>query len=402
MNSDLSSLRFVTKAIPNMGARPRELSHTMVPHPLSYQELPFDPEYTLYNNRLTPESLNHVTEDEMYWKVRTEVIFRHTGELPIEISGPDAESLLNRLFTRDVSKVKVGRCSYQFACYHDGGMITDGILLRLAQDRFWMVQADGDMFSWYKAHAHGLDVKISDPNVWVSQIQGPHSIEVLKSVASNLPDPFRYFDLTEVTIAGQKAIISRSGFSNELGWEIYLMPDTDIAAIGDHILKVGETFGMTLTGAPVFRARRIEAGLLNAGTDFDDETTPFEVGLGHMVEFDHRDFIGREALEKAERACRTWGMRVTDGVAILGRAIKVDDQVTGRVCSSGWSPYQGCGVAFVRMDDPTQGPGTHVQVEGIDGSVLEGELCTLPMYDKNRLIPRGKLVDIPTQPIPKK
>ena len=116
----------------------------MVPHPLSYQELPYDPEYTLYNNRLTPESLNHVTEDEMYWKVRTEVVFRHTGELPIEISGPDAESLLNRIFTRDVSKVKVGRCSYQFACYHDGGMITDGILLRLAQDKFWMVQADGD------------------------------------------------------------------------------------------------------------------------------------------------------------------------------------------------------------------------------------------------------------------
>ena len=129
------------------------------------------------------------------------VIFRHTGELPIEISGPDAESLLSHVFTREVSKVKVGRCSYQFACYHDGGMITDGVLLRLAQDRFWMVQADGDMFSWYKAHAHGLDVTISDPNVWVSQVQGPRSIEVLKSVAGSLPDPFRYFDLSEVTIA---------------------------------------------------------------------------------------------------------------------------------------------------------------------------------------------------------
>ena len=108
MNSDLSSLRFVTKAIPNMGARPRELSHTMVPHPLSYQELPFDPEYTLYNNRLTPESLNHVTEDEMYWKVRTEVIFRHTGELPIEISG----LLLNPRLKWDVARMDrtLNRC----------------------------------------------------------------------------------------------------------------------------------------------------------------------------------------------------------------------------------------------------------------------------------------------------
>ena len=116
MNSDLSSLRFVAKAIPNKGARPRELSHTMAPHPLSYQELPYDPEYTLYNNRLTPESLNHVTEDEMYWKVRTEVVFRHTGELPIEISGPDAESLLNRIFTRNVSKVRSGSCSFRSIC----------------------------------------------------------------------------------------------------------------------------------------------------------------------------------------------------------------------------------------------------------------------------------------------
>ena len=180
------------------------------------------------------------------------------------------------------------------------------------------------------------------------------------------------------------------------------MPDTDVVAIGDHILKVGKVFGMIITGIPVFRARRIEAGLLTAGTDFDDMTTPFEVGLGHMVEFDHRDFVGREALEKAEGACRTWGMRVNGGVAILGRAIKVDGQVAGRVCSSGWSPYQGCGVAIVRMDDSAQGPGSQVKVEGINGSMLDGELCTLPMYDKNRLTPRGKLVDIPTQPIPKK
>ena len=82
-------------------------------------------------SRLTPEKLDTATDDEMYWAVRTNVIFRHTGELPIEISGPDAETLLNKVFTRSVSKVKPGRCSYQFACYHDGGMITDGVLLRL-------------------------------------------------------------------------------------------------------------------------------------------------------------------------------------------------------------------------------------------------------------------------------
>ena len=400
MHTDLSQHRFVAKAVPNHGARPRELARTMPAHPLSYMELPYDPEYTLYNNRLTPEALSNATDDEMYWKVRTEVIFRHTGELPIEISGPDAEALLNRVFTRNVSKVRPGRCSYQFACYHDGGMITDGVLLRLAEDRFWMAQADGDLFSWYKAHAAGMDVRIHDPNVWVSQIQGPRSLEVLAAVLDGpMPDPFRYFDCVEVYIAGQPCWISRSGFTNELGWEVYLLPDTDIAAIGDHILNTGQAFGMIITGTPVFRARRIEAGLLNAGSDFGEETTPFEAGLGAFVEFDDRDFIGREALEGADPACRTWGMRVTGGVARLGRIITVGGEIVGRVCSSGYSPFQGCGVCIVRMDNPTHGPGMKVQVEVTDGSRCDAELCTLPMYDADRLIPRGKLVDIPTRPI---
>ena len=399
LSPELASKRFVAKALPNRGARPRELARTLAPHPLSYMELPFDPEYTLYNGRLTPESLSHASEDQMYWAVRTGVIFRNTGELPIEISGPDAEKLLNTVFTRNVSKVKPGRCSYQFACYHDGGMINDGVLLRLADDRFWMAQADGDLFNWYKAHAKGMDVRIHDPGVWVSQIQGPRSLEVLEAVlGGQMPDPFRYFDCAEVSIAGQPCVISRSGFTNELGWEIYLLPETDIPAIGDHIMEVGQEFGMMLTATPVFRARRIEAGLLNAGSDFGPETTPFEAGLGTFVEFDERDFIGREALEKADRACRTWGMRVTGGVAQLGRTITLGRKVAGRICSSGYSPYQGCGVCIVRMDDATKGPGTTVMVESTEGSLLEAELCTLPMYDAERLIPRGKVVDIPTIP----
>ncbi len=400
MHPDLKKLRFSVKPFPVEGNRPVELARTMAVHPLTYQELPFEPEYSLYAGRLTPEKMTNATPDEMYWAARQGIILRHTGEHPFEIAGPDALKLLQRIFPRDVSKVKTGRCSYQFACYHDGGMITDGLLLRVADDRFWFAQADGDLFSWYMAHSAGLDVTISDPEVWVSQIQGPRSLEVLEAVLDGpMPDPFRYFDCAEVSIAGQPCVISRSGFTNELGWEIYLLPGTDIPAIGDTIIQIGEGFGMLLTATPVFRARRIEAGLLNAGTEFDADTTPFEAGLGAFVEFDERDFIGRKALEGADRACRTWGMRVTGGVAQLGRTITLNGAVAGRVCSSGYSPYQNCGVSLVRMDDAANGPGTAVTVEGTDGASLAGELCTLPMYDADRLIPRGKLVDIPARRI---
>ena len=134
----------------------------MKPHPLSYMELPFDPEYFLYNNRMSPESLNNATPDEQYWAVRQSVIFRNTGEFPVEISGPDAEKFANFIFTRDVTKINPGRCSYQFACYHDGGMITDGVMLHLRRDKLWMAQADGELMKWYLAFANNFNVSDSE------------------------------------------------------------------------------------------------------------------------------------------------------------------------------------------------------------------------------------------------
>lgn len=400
MSDQLRDIRFVVKPMPADGVRPNELAtNTMRVHPLTYQELAHDPEYVLYNNRLTPFRLNNATADEMYWKVRREVILRNTGELPIEIRGPDAERLLNRVFTRDVSKVRTGRCSYQFACYDDGGMITDGVLLRLADDRFWMAQADGDLFSWYKAHAAGLDVEVVDPEVWISQVQGPRSLEVLEAVVDGeYPDPFRYFDLAEVTIAGQPVVLSRSGFTNELGWEFYMGPDIDHAAVGDRILEVGEPFGMIITSTEVFRARRIEAGLLNAGTDFDATTTPFQAGLGAFVDLDKGDFVGKDALLAADRRRTVWGMRTDDGIARLGRVMHREGAIAGQVASSGWSPFQECGVAIVRVDDPDLGIGEQFEVECINGTRRTGTICDLPMYDEAREIPRGKLIDIPEIP----
>ena len=151
MQNELNKVRFSVKPLKSNDNKVVELARTVGIHPLAYQELPYDPEYSFYAGRLNPEVLSHATADEMYWKVRQEVIFRHTGEHPYEISGPDAEKLLQKIFTRDISKVKVGRCSYQFACYNDGGMLTDGVLLKLEENKFWFVQADGDLFSWYKA-----------------------------------------------------------------------------------------------------------------------------------------------------------------------------------------------------------------------------------------------------------
>lgn len=399
MTNHHTNLKFVVTASEASGARPNELVRTMAPHPLIYQELPYNPKYTIYNRRLAAVEMDNYTADEVYWAVRRKVIMRHTGELPLEIRGPDAEKLLNLVLTRNISKVKVGRCSYQFACYDDGGMITDGVLMRLAKDRFWYAQADGDLFSWFKAHARGMDVEVFDPKVWVSQVQGPDSLKVLEAALDGAyPKRFRYFDVAEVQIAGETVIIARSGFTNELGWEFYLLPHGDAQAVGNRILEAGKPFGLMPTSAEAFRARRIEAGLHNAGSDFDETTTPFAAGLGDMVDFKKADFIGKAALLAADKRCRTWGMRVDGGVAHIGRVLTHNGAPAGRVCSSAWSPFQQCGVALVRLDDPDLGAGTRLEVECVDGETRTAEVCETPMYDKKRLIPRGKLVDIPEIP----
>jgi glycine cleavage system aminomethyltransferase T len=397
MSDGRQEIRFAVLPLPAEDAHLNEFARTMVPHPLVHQELPYEPQYTIYNRRLTAIEMNTASAEDAYWRLRRHVILRHTGELPIEVRGPDAEKLLNLVFTRDVTRIAVGRCSYQFACNYEGGMIIDGVLVRLADDRFWYGQADGDLSPWLEAHARNMDVEIVDPEVWVSQVQGPDSLEVLAaSVDGPYPDPFRYFDAAHVRIAGQRIVITRTGFTNELGWEFYLPPDVDAHAVGERILEAGKPYGMTPVA--VGGARRIEAGLLNAGSDFDETVTPFAAGLGSMVNLNKADFIGKAALQDADKRRRTWGLRVPGGVARLGKGLSKDGAPAGRVCSTAWSPLQRCGVAIVRLDDPDLGPGTAIDVVCRDGENRPAQICGLPMYDEERQIPRGERVDIPDRP----
>ena len=401
MHDSLKKVRFSIKPSMIEKGRSLELARTLPVHPLTYQELPFDPEYSQYAGRLTTEKLSNATPDEMYSKTRQEIILRHTGEYPYEVSGPDALKLLQKIFPRDISKVNVGRCSYQFACYHDGGMITDGLLLRIEENKFWFAQADGDLFSWYKANAHGLNVNITDPDVWVSQVQGPKSMELLDHlIDEDIAKTWKYFDWTTVTIKGEKLIISRTGFTNELGWELYLRPENNAELIGDLILEEGKKMGMILTATPSFRGRRIEAGLLSAGQDFDKNTNPFSVGLGKFVDLEKENFIGKDALVAADKNCKTWGIRIKDGIALKGNSLNIKDKLVGKVTSSTWSPYQVCGVGIVHMSNYDLGPGAILDVKCTDGNIRKGELCKLPMYDAKGEIVRGVNKDIPSQPKP--
>ena len=401
MNDLINKYRFTVKPVSLENSNSLELARSIQVHPLTYQELPYDPEYSNYAGRLTLEKLSNVSPEEMYWKARREIIFRHTGEHPFEISGPDSLKFLQKIFPRDISKIAVGRCSYQFACYHDGGMITDGILLRIDKDKYWFAQADGDLFSWYKAHSKNFNVEIHDPNVWVSQVQGPLSMKLLENLSNGFSEnDWKYFDWKELQILDQKVIVSRSGFTNELGWEIYFRPENETEKIGDYILEQGKKLGMILVATPGFRCRRIEAGLLSAGQDFSKNTNPFSVGLGRFINFDKENFIGKEALMSSEKKCKTWGIRVVSGTAIKGESIKLNEEEIGKITSSTWSPYQVCGVGIVHLNNNENGPGDIVDVKCTDGKLHKGQICKLPMYDEKGEIVRGIDRNIPHEPKP--
>lgn len=364
-------------------------------HPYHYIERPKGPHYCVYNRRQMACCFDDHSTEDGYWRLRQQAAVLHTGELPLQFEGPDAERLLNKLFTKDISKVKPGRCAYGLACYEDGGLLVDGILLRLSDDQFWYAQADGDFYSWARAHSSGMDVQITDPGIYVSQVQGPHSLKILEAAADDgMPEPFGYFAQARVSFGGQRVVITRTGYTNELGWEFYTEPQHDADALWNHLSRAGEPFGMDIFGLDAMHIRRIEAGILNAGSDFDMTTTPYDVGLGMFVDLDKPDFIGRTALSQAQRSPRLTGV-LTDAEPHIGADVMINGETAGKVTAGAFSPFLQRGIGLVLMDAPGHAEGTAVSVGGIDGALHTGELASLPLYDKAGDIQRGRKEDIP-------
>lgn len=365
-------------------------------HPYHYIERPKGPHYCVYNRRHMAVCFDDHSTEDGYWRLRQKAAVLNTGELPLQFEGPDAELLLDKLFTKDMTKVKVMRCAYGLACYEDGGLLVDGILLRLEQNKFWYAQADGDFYSWARAHASGMDVEITDPNVFVSQVQGPNALKILEAASDNgIPETFGYFAVAKVMFGGQEVVITRTGYTNELGWEFYTEPHHNAEALWAHLETAGKPHGMEIFGLDAMNIRRIEAGILNAGSDFNHTTTPYDVGLGRFVDQDKSDFIGKGALQNAKRETRHFGIKCDGGEPLISGAVEIDGKRVGTVTAGAISPYLGYGIGYALMDSSQHGSGTLVYVGCKDSSIQKAELIELPFYDKLAEIPRGKKINIP-------
>jgi aminomethyltransferase len=323
-----------------------------------------------------------------------------------EVLGPDAETLLQRTLTRDVRRLAGGQVVYAAMCYEHGGMIDDGTLFRLGRDNFRWIGGDEYGGIWLREQAQKLSLK-----VWVKSatdqihnvaVQGPKSRDILQAVVWTPPtrpalEELAWFRFTVGRIGGYDGIpimVSRTGYTGELGYEIWCHPN-DAPAVWDAVMAAGAPHGIAPFGLEALDMVRIEAGLIFAGYEFDDQTDPFEAGIGFAVALkNEEDFIGRDALirRKANPQGRLVGLElVGNETAAPGDCVHIGRARIGSVTSATRSPVLRKNIALARLAVEHSEPGTEVEVGKLDGHQkrLPATVVRFPFYDPDKTRVRG-------------
>ena len=326
-----------------------------------------------------------------YWTLRRKALIYDVPEKPVEISGPDAVPFLEKVLSRNVATLTEGRGRYAIACTPQGGVFMDGVLFRLGGERFWYVQADGAFETWLMAHSGGYDITISDPQSRVMQIQGPASMDIMQAASAGQIDArMRRFQAGFFDLGGQQLYVSRTGFTGELGYEVYCNGEaTDHLALWDHLMAAGEAYGMEFSSTRSMTIRRIEAGILGNMTDMDTSMTPFEAGLGAFIDMDKGDFIGRAALVDADRRTLLYGVRCKDAVPGRGSAVLDGEWSVATLTAGVASPTLGCGIGYARFQEPGEWSNRELKVRLPDAGVQPCTVVGLPFFDPEKLIVRG-------------
>jgi aminomethyltransferase len=312
---------------------------------------------------------------DAYWQLVTGVTLWDVGtERQVEITGPDAFAFTNALIVRDLGTCPVGRCRYAPVTTAEGGIVNDPVLLRLAEDHFWLSCSDSDLLLWamgVAVHA-GLDVEIREPDVSPVQIQGPRSTGVIEALFGGRValDPFA---LVRTELDGIPVVVTRTGWSGELGYEIFLCDERYGDALWDRVLTAGKPFGIVVTGPSDIN--RVEAGIIAYRSDMDLGTNPYEVGLGRLVDLDTPDdFIGKAALTRI----RDEGVRrMLVGIEIEGKPLRDPFEARWPVTAGGTtigavtvavhSPRLGRNIGYAMVGVDHAAPGTRFDVHAPSG-----------------------------------
>jgi len=338
-----------------------------------------------------------------YWACRERAAIMDLSPLrKFEVTGPDAEALLQYALTRNVRKLAVGQVVYTAMCYEHGGMIDDGTLYRLGDNNFRWICGDDYAGIWLRELAERLELKAwvrsSTEQLHNIAVQGPKSRDILRDVVWTPPSQptlqeLGWFRFTIGRIGGYDGpavVVSRTGYTGELGYEVFCHPN-DALAVFDVVWKAGEPHGLAPLGLEALDMLRIEAGLAFAGYEFCDQTDPFEAGIGFTVPLNSKndDFIGREALlqRKAHPQRVLVGLEMDGDEAVAhGDCIHSGRAQVGVITSAARSPILGKTIALARIDALHAELGTCLEVGKLDGQQkrLPARVVRFPHYDPEK------------------
>ena len=343
-----------------------------------------------------------------YWACREKAVVLDLSPLrKFEVTGPDAEALMQWTLTRDVKKLSVGQVVYSAMCYEHGGMIDDGTLFRLGRDNFRWIGGDDYGGIWLREQAEKLGLKVmvrsSTDQLHNLAVQGPNSREIMRRMIWTAPhqptvDELGWFRFTVARLGGPEGaplVVSRTGYTGELGYELFCHPKDGIA-LYDAIWNHGRDLGLRPMGLAALDMVRIEAGLIFAGYDFSDQTDPFEAGIGFTVPLKSKtdDFIGRDALIRRKENPR-WkfvGLEIDAAVDVgHGDTIHMGRAQVGVVTSATRSPILGKNIALARVDVAHAEAGTALEVGKLDGQQkrLPAVIVPLSHYDPKKTRPQS-------------
>ena len=348
--------------------------------------------FSVYNHMYIPRDFGN--PEQNFWNLVNNAILCDVAvERQVEITGPDAAKFVQMLTPRNLSKMAVGQCKYILITNAQGGILNDPILLRLAENHFWISLADSDILLWAQGVAvhSGMDVTITEPDVSPLQLQGPQSGKIMQALFGDDILTLKYYWLRELELDGIPVLVSRTGWSSELGYEVYLRDGSRGDALWERIMAAGLEFG--LKPGHTSSIRRIEGGMLSYHADADINTNPFELGFDRLVDLEMDvDFIGKEALKKikANGITRTQIGLVLECAPLAGPNtrfwdIQKDDVVVGRVTSAVYSPRLNQNIALAMVDINHAVLGSSVSVMTHSGP-CEATVVERPFFDPKKSI----------------
>lgn len=348
--------------------------------------------FSVYNHMYIPRDFG--SPEQNFWNLVNDAILCDVAvERQVQITGPDAAKFVQLLTPRDLSKMAVGQCKYILVTNAQGGILNDPVLLRLEENKFWISLADTDILLWAQGVAvhSGMDVQICEPDVSPLQLQGPRSAEVMQALFGESIKELRYYWLREYDLDGIKLIVSRTGWSSELGYELYLQDSSQGDELWEKIMAAGQPFG--LKAGHTSSIRRIEGGMLSYHADMDIHTNPFELGLDRLVDLDMEvNFIGKEALTRiqAQGVKRKQIGLVIEAPALTGPntrfwALEKDGVVVGKVTSAIYSPRLDQNIALAMVDIESSNLGLKLDVVMPQGRA-RATVVEKPFFDPNKRI----------------